>query len=289
MEECDAMARRQGGRIPSPYEQWARQRLEPRLGPLREIDPGGGPQPLHDFEADLPGGAVAAIEVTGQVDRKRLEQAASAHRRFPGLTLPGSRLAWQVALEPQARVNDIRSADLRLLLHDMEVKGLQAAHSVGDYRDPFVERLEALSIESVYAFTARPGREGAVRIDPGTYSSRGWNAADIDAWLCSFLTSPEGANKLGKLGRAAGAAERHLVIVLDSFSQAGLGVSLSLSDRAEEGAAGAAIPTFVPPDPLTHLWLIPVVQVWEGLLWIRDDGWTVLAASHRGDPPAMAI
>lgn len=283
------MARRRGGRRLNPYEQWARQRLEPVLGTLREIDPGGGPRPLHDFEADLPGGAVAAIEVTGQVDAKRLEQAVSAQRRFPGLTLPDSKLAWQVALEPQAHVNDIRSADVRLLLHDMEVKGLRTAHSVGDYRDPFVERLKALGIESLYAFTARPGREGVVRVGPGTYSSRGWNGADIDAWLGSFLTSREGANKLGKLGRAASAAERHLVIVLDSFSRAGLGVSLSLSDRDEEGAAGAAIPSFVPADPLTHLWLIPVVEVWEGLLWTGDGGWTVLEGSPRGDPSAMAI
>jgi hypothetical protein len=283
------MARRRSGRKPNPYEQWARQRLEPMLGPLREIDPGGGPRPLHDFEADLPDGAVGAIEVTGQVDAKRREQAASAQRRFPGLTLPDSKLAWQVALESHARVNDIRSADLRLLLHDMEAKGVRTAHGVGDYRDPFVERLEALGIESVHAFTARPGREGAVRVDPGTYSSRGWNGADIDAWLGSFLTSREGANKLGKLGRAAGAAERHLVIVLDSFSGAGMGVSLSLSDRDEEGAAGAAIPSFVPVDPLTHLWLIPVVEVWEGLLWARDDGWTVLAGSQPAVPRAMAI
>ena len=35
---------------------------EPILGTLREIDPGGGPRPLHDFEADLPGGGIAAIE-----------------------------------------------------------------------------------------------------------------------------------------------------------------------------------------------------------------------------------
>src|SRR5258708_7486941 len=123
VEECEPMVRRKGIRRPNPCEQSARERLEPILGPLREIDPRGGPRPLHDFEADLPGGAVAAIEVTGQVDAKRLEQASSARRRFSALTLPGSKLAWQVALDPYARVKLIRSADLRHLLHDMEVKG----------------------------------------------------------------------------------------------------------------------------------------------------------------------
>ena len=276
MEEYETMARHRGRRAASPYESWARERLEPVLGPLREIDPGGGSRPLHDFEADLPGGAVAAIEVTGQVEAKRLEQASSAQRRFSSLTLPGSRLVWQVGLDPHARVNDIGSGDLRRLLYDMEKKGLRRAQNVGDYRDPFVERLAALGIEFIYAFTAKPGREGAVKVGPGTYSTRGWNGAAIDAWLSGFLASPEGANKLGKLA-ASNAAERHLVIVLDSFSQPGMGISLSLSDRHEEGTADDAIPSFVPPEPLTNVWLIPIVETWEGLSWTRGGGWTVFA------------
>jgi hypothetical protein len=76
-----------------------------------------------------------------------------------------TKLASQVALEPGVRINEIGSADLHRLLQDMEATGLQTAHSVGDYRDPFVERVAALSVESVYGFTARPGRVGAVRVD----------------------------------------------------------------------------------------------------------------------------
>jgi len=283
------VAARRGRRGPDPYEDLARQRLEPILGPLREIDPGGGPRPLHDFEATLPDSSVAAIEVTSQLDRKRREQTASAQRRFHEERLPGSELAWQVALERGARVNDIDPGDLHRLLHDMEAKGLPTAHGVGDYRDPFVERLAALRVEFIYAGPARPGRQGVVRVVPGTYSSRGWNGADIDAWLDSFLTSREGVNRLGKLARASGAAQRHLAIVLDLFSQAGMGISLSLSDRDEEGAAGAPIPSFVPPDPLTHLWLMQVVEVWEGLLWTHGAGWRVLAPSSRSDPSAIAL
>jgi hypothetical protein len=272
------MARRRGGRDPNPYERWARERLEPILGTLREIDPGGGPRSLYDFEADLPGAGIAAIEVTGQVEAKRLEQASSAQRRFDSFTLPGSSLVWQIGLDPRARVNAIRPEDLRRVLHDMEAKGLHRAHNLGDYRDPFVERLTALGIESIYAFTAKPGREGTVQVGPGTYSGRGWNGAAIDEWLSSFLASPEGANKLGKLG-ASDAAERHLVIVLDLFSQAGMGISMSLSDQQEKGAAEDAIPSFAPPDPLTNVWLIPVVAAWEWLAWTRNGGWAVLAGS----------
>jgi hypothetical protein len=245
---------------------------------LREIDPGGGPRPLHDFEADLLGDGIAAIEVTGQVEAKRLEQASSARRRFDSFTLPGSSFVWQIGLAPRARVNAIRPEDLRRVLQDMEAKGLHRAHNLGDYRDPFVERLTALGIESIYAFTAKPGREGTVQVGPGTYSGRGWNGAAIDEWLSSFLASPEGASKLGKLG-ASDAAERHLVIVLDFFSQVGMGISMSLSDQQEKGAAEDAIPSFAPPDPLTNVWLIPVVAAREWLAWTRNGGWVVLAGS----------
>ena len=160
---------------------------------------------------------------------------------------------------------------------------------VCDYRDPFVERLAALGIESIYAFMPKPGRAGALRVDSGTYSGRGWSGAAIGAWLSQLLASREGANKLRKLGQADGATERHLVIVLDLFSQAGMGISLSLSDREDEGAAGDWMPSFVPPEPLTHVWLIPTVDVWEGLLWTRADDWTVLAPARRSEPPAIAV
>jgi hypothetical protein len=81
------------------------------------------------------------------------------------------------------------------------------------------------------------------------------------------------------LSRAVDAAERHLVIVLDPFSQAGMGISLGSSDRHEEGAADDAMPSLGLPTPLTHLWLLPVMGSGEGLRWTRDGGWTVLHAS----------
>lgn len=53
-------------RKPDRYEQCARERLEPSLGSLPCIDPGGGPLGAHDYEADLSNGSFAAIEVTGE-------------------------------------------------------------------------------------------------------------------------------------------------------------------------------------------------------------------------------
>ena len=258
-----------------PYEEWARNRLEQVLGPLRVIDRNrkGGPPGLHDLEADLPAG-VAAVEITSEVESARLDLAASAHRRLSRLTLHGSSHRWQIGLASDARVNAIRPAALLELLSDMEQADQWRALRMGDYRDPFVQRLRKLSIESVYGFKAKPGQGGAVTVGPGFYGGRGWYGAAIDSWLGSFLASSQGANKVSKLARAINAAERHLVIVLNPFSQAGVGVSLALMDFQEEGSADM-IPTLVPPKPLTHLWLLPMMGSGAALCWARQRGWTV--------------
>jgi hypothetical protein len=110
----------------------------------------------------------------------------------------------------------------------------------------------------------------------GTYGGWGWDGAAIDRWLGEFLVSSQGINKLSKFGRAR-AAQRHLIVVLDPFSPAGMGIPLGLTARHERGAADYALPSFMPPEPLTHLWLLPVFTVTrEALRWGRDGGWGVL-------------
>jgi len=256
-------------------ERWARDRLEQVLGPLRVIDRKGGPPGLHDLEADLSAGMVAAIEITSEVEQARLSLMASADRHLSALRLPGSNYSWQVGLTADAQVKAINPADLLKLLSDMEQQGRLRALNIGDSSDPFVARLGALGIESVYGFKAKPGRGGTARVVAGFYSGREWSQAAIDTWLKRFLTSTRGENKLAKLARAVHATERHLVIVVEPFSQAGMGISLALSDRQEEGAADDAIPFLVPPEPLTHLWLMPLMGTGEALCWTRHSGWAV--------------
>jgi hypothetical protein len=106
-----------------PYEAWAHDRLTPLLGPLRRIDRRGGANGLHDFEADLPDGSVAALEVTGEVDAQRLKLASSAERRLSSITLPDSESLWLVGLAAGARVNGIRPDDLRRLLASWKPAG----------------------------------------------------------------------------------------------------------------------------------------------------------------------
>jgi hypothetical protein len=259
-----------------PYEAWAHDRLTPLLGPLRRIDRRGGPPGLHDFEADLADGSVAALEVTGEVDAQRLSLASSATRRLSSITLPNSESLWLVGLAAGARVSAIKPGELRRLLGELEASGQWRAYDVGDYRDPFVARLGALGIESVYAVKAKAGSEGKVMVRAGTYGGLGWDGAAIDQWLGKFLDSDRGKNKLSKLGRAQ-AADRHLAIVLDPFSPAGMGIPLALTARHERGAADYALPSFLPPKPLTHVWLLPAFTATEDALrWTRDGGWEVL-------------
>ena len=84
-----------------------------------------------------------------------------------------------------------------------------------------------------------------VMVRAGTYGGWGWDGAASDRWLDEFLDTAQGKNKLSKLGRAQ-AAERHLVIVLDPFSPAGMGIPLALTARHERGAADYGLPSFVP-------------------------------------------
>jgi hypothetical protein len=267
-----------------PYEAWTHDRLTPVLGPLRRIDRRGGPPGLHDFEADLADGSVAALEVTGEVDAQRLSLASSAERRLSSIALPNSESLWLVGLAAGARVSAIKPGELRRLLGELEASGRRNAYSIGDYHDPFVARLGALGIESVYAGKAKAGSEGMVMVQAGTYGGWGWDGTAIDQWLGEFLASDQGKNKLGKLGRAE-AAERHLAIVLDPFSPAGMGIPLALTARHERGAADYGLPSFMPPEPLTHLWLLPAFTAREEVLrWAWDGGWVVLDVDGESFP-----
>jgi hypothetical protein len=58
-----------------------------------------------------------------------------------------------------------------------------------------------------------------------------------------------------------------------------MGIPLALTARHERGAADYGLPSFRPPEPLTHLWLLPAFTSQEEVLyWTREGGWEVLAA-----------
>src|SRR5258708_897257 len=115
------------------FEQSARERLEPTLGSLQVIDPGGGPESLHDFEADLPGGSIAAIEVTSEVNSQRLKLEASAARLLSSISVPGSRFRWLVGFDTRAKIKAINRTELCRLLFDIEQQGRRSVNGQGNY------------------------------------------------------------------------------------------------------------------------------------------------------------
>ena len=270
------VTQRPGDEYLDDTERWARDFLESYLGPLRVIDRSrkGGPPGQHDFEADLPNGSVAAIEVTSEVQSDRLAVESEIRRRglsrFP---LAGLTSLWVVNLADEADVRAAsRAGNLQPLLSGLEARGLRYANDRGDYRDPVVQELRKLGIVSVYMLAA-VGQSGVI-MSTGASGGFGWDGPRIDAWLSDFLASDTGGKKLRKLARTKGrAAELHLAIVLSLFSRPGIGVWLTLTARRERGAADYGIPSIEPPHPLTHLWLLPVMATREGFHWARGTGW----------------
>jgi hypothetical protein len=257
-------------------EAFARERLENLLGlKLQRVRP-GQPGRRHDFEAIQDDGRVVAVEVTSRVDAHRRAQLAAIIERLPSFPLPGSAQLWMVNLLASAQVSKVRKVEIQRLLLDMEATSRWRAHYREDYRDPIVLRLRDLRIASVYAFDSR--KAGRVVIGQDTSGGRGWYGSATDSWLADFLASEQGRSKLNKLNRITNAAQRHLAIALDPSTPEGIGIPLGLLDRDEPESFGEVLPSLIPPERLTHLWLLPVFETWDGLNWTRSEGWAVVPA-----------
>ena len=172
-------------------------------------------------------------------------------RRVPPLTVPGSRWRWLSGSGTGTNEKRISSESPTLLFSDMEKTNRRRAYCRGDYRDPLVRRLRELGVEFVDAWVpSDAARQGSVVLSPGTYGGWEWGGAATDAWLAEFLASRRGFNKVVKLRSVSKADQWHLVIVLDPRSQAGMGITFQES--------WAALPALAPPEPLTHLWMLPM-------------------------------
>jgi hypothetical protein len=191
------------------------------------------------------------------------------------LNLPLTAWWWTVYLSSAARVRDLAEEVLAAVLRDLESAGRRYVSGMGDYWDPAVRRLRDLGIESVHGLDPGPERAaGAVKVMAGVYGQWEWPGSKVDTRLTDVFASQQGANKVLKLARAD-AAQRHLVVVLDSPSAPGLGIPLGLTSRHELGAE-YEMPSVEPPAPVTHVWLIPTPSNSEGLMWVQQTGWGVI-------------
>jgi hypothetical protein len=169
---------------------------------------------------------------------------------------------------------------LSSVFEQMDASGLSfASDRENDHVNPLVARLEALGIQHVRRAEHPTQVQAMVYVWCAGGAGWGWDGQGVDDWLAGFLDGSVGSSKVAKLSRA-GTNERHLAIVLDGSTEAGIGIPLGLLARDELDQA-YAFPSLVPPEPLTHLWLIPESTTGEGLTWSRTAGWTVLDAySH---------
>ncbi|GAA1243446.1 hypothetical protein [Oryzihumus leptocrescens] len=254
----------------SPTEAWARNRLEPFLGHLELADV-PGTTGKHDFE-HLEGETVTdAVEVTAWTDsdRSALRSALSDQTELR----INSKLSWSVSIYPLTRVEELtRSPELPELLAAAEQQGVRKLPSA--VSPELISAVARLGIEAVFAHDPAPGREGVVRITTGTFAASGWDGPEIDKWLDDAFAGEQLARRVRKLERA-NADRRHLFLALDTDTSAGMGVSLALDSSFLPGAAGLAMPNFVPPTPLTDLWLWPRMPG-AGLRYSDPDGWSVV-------------
>jgi hypothetical protein len=259
-------------------ERWARHNVvEKAIGRSRVTDLSrrGGPGGKHDLEADLPGRKIAAIEITSEADGARRSLRDALKRHLSAATVPGSQLAWLVNLTPQANAKALsKSAGVIALITDMEQQGELSLTTLSDYRHPLRCRLKDLGVQSVYGFACSVERRGDVYVVEDIVGGWGWVRATADKWISDFFASELGRNHLAKLERAQ-VDERHLIVVIDSDTDAGLGIGVALTDMPE-GAFSDDLPTAEPPAPLTRLWLMPAAFTTKGFCWTNGSGWAVV-------------
>jgi hypothetical protein len=264
-------------------EIWARTRLAPLIGPMWCVDVVGGPEAIHDFEADLPGGGIAAIEVTSETNGDRRGVQSQIDRRgLSGYLIEGT-TSWIFSLTDAAKVASLDRDVLHQVIGPLIESGRRHASNFGDYRDPMVEVLGRLGISHVHALDTSAG--GHVFVHADGFGGVAWTGEAVDGWLAELLASDKGLNKLGKLERSH-AEQRHLVVVFDSWTDAGLGIPLGITVRHERGADHYELPNFRPPDAVTHVWLLPSTTTGEGLTWCRDDGWAIVPPYRTRTWPA---
>lgn len=182
---------------------------------------------------------------------------------------------WMIELDPAAQGNDLRR-QLPNLLRDLE------AHSVREFGSGYRHRGERYRPDAERLGIAH-GRQGGTDFPGSVYftidlpieRTGGIVASTGDAlveWANEWIIDPGRADNLRKLA-ASGMAERQLCLVLPDFATVPFGV-LDLLTR--EGAPLPTVPPILPPE-VTHLWVLSVWTMADGVRWSPDGGWSHFA------------
>jgi hypothetical protein len=255
-------------------EAWAVIRLSPLIGPMRLVDMSGR-QHKHDFEATLPDGRFAAIEVTSETNRVLLStRAAIQQKDLDRVHIEGD-VSWIFSIEHDARVSQLQPQLVGLANRLVAAGRTEWSNLEFHSPDPIDADLRKLHVSRVQSLYT-PG-DSFISVWTAAFGGWGWMGEAVDAWLTEFLTGQIGLKELEKLA-ASGADQKHLVVVLNVATEAGTGIPLGLIARRERGVEDYVMPAIRPPGTVTHLWLLPRSETQEGLAWSCDVGWVILPA-----------
>ena len=134
--------------------------------------------------------------------------------------------------------------------------------------------MHLLGIEAVKYWDA-DDPVGTVSLSAGTTGARGVQGDGVDEWLEAAFEVPSIVDHVRKLRRAGGKS-RHLYLEIDSSSESGLAIALSLAASTDPGAAPYRLPAYEPPDEVTDLWVWPDCPG-PGLHFKRAQGWEIVA------------
>ena len=249
-------------------EKLARRRLEPHLGPLEPTDV-PGTSGLPDYRLNSPG-VSGHVEVTSRPDKRRRMQRAAVIKR-PSFTVAKAG-EWTLYLHRKVDTRDLpKASELELVLDAAKRAG--GLIMPGNCPLEVAERMRSLGIEGA-RYRHAEGSTGSVSLTGGGTGDRGVQGDDVDTWLKSAFQESGVLDHVQKLRRAGGDS-RHLYLHVDSASKTGLAIAIALDSTSHPGAALYRLPTFVPPDDLTDLWVWPD-SPGPGLHYSRARGWRIV-------------
>jgi hypothetical protein len=252
----------------TPEEKLARRRLQPYVGPLQITDV-PGTTGLPDYGLIGPG-ASGHVEVTSRPDkRRRIQRAAIVKRRAFTVPIPGE---WTLYLHRNVDTRDVPKAPgLDKVLNAAKQAGRLIAP--GNCPLEVADLMNSLGIEGA-TYRDTEGTTGSVSLTGGGTGATGVQGSGVDTWLDVAIQEPTVLDHVEKLRRAGGDS-RHLYIQVDSASEAGLAIAIALDASNDPGAAPSTLPTYVPPDDLTDLWIWPDCPG-PGLHFARELGWEIV-------------
>ncbi len=244
------------------------------LGLRVEQHDDGSRSSMHDLNIMTADHGQAAVEVTAAADPDSIQLWKLINGRQGRWTEPNLQGGWMLYLKPTARAKRLLT-ELPAFLRELEGRGITGIADQWHRQEVAASvegRARALGIlsgrqsgtdfpGSIYLTIEQPGeRTGGVVDSTGSA---------VTGWVCDFLMDPHQSDVLDKLARS-GASERHVFILVPSFSTAPLGVMDMLWRDKDD-----VVPTLSPelPQQVTHVWLMTFWNVGSGLRWSPDQHW----------------